>query len=192
MVNDLVFNNCDSNGGKIVLIRHGITKSNSEQRYLGWTDEPLSGIGVKKLEEARKPGFFCDEAFVLFVSPMLRCWQTADIMFPDKEQVIIDNFKEMNFGEFELKNYKELSNDPRYQAYIDSGGETAFPGGECKTDFIKRCMEGYDSALQYMKEHNLKNAVMVVHAGTIMAILSSIKGGHYFDYHVDYGCCIEM
>lgn len=47
----------------------------------------------------------------------------------------------MNFGEWELKSYKELSTDIRfrdsYQAWIDSGGTLAFPNGESRKEFCK-------------------------------------------------------
>ncbi len=65
----------------------------------------------------------------VFVSPMLRCRQTAEILFPQIPQIEIDPWREMDFGEFEGKNYAQLNGDPRYQAWIDSGGTLAFPGG---------------------------------------------------------------
>ena len=34
----------------------------------------------------------------LFVSPMLRCRQTAELLFPGQEQVVIDKLREMDFG----------------------------------------------------------------------------------------------
>ena len=68
----------------------------------------------------------------VFVSPMLRCRQTAEILFPQIPQIEIDPWREMDFGEFEGKNYAQLNGDLRYQAWIDSGGTLAFPGGESR------------------------------------------------------------
>ena len=50
--------------------------------------------------------------------------------------------KECDFGDFENKNYKELSGNPDYQAWIDSGGALPFPGGEDPEGFRNRCRGG--------------------------------------------------
>ena len=80
----------------------------------------------------------------VFVSPMLRCRQTAEILFPQIPQIEIDPWREMDFGEFEGRNYAQLNGDPRYQAWIDSGGTLAFPGGESREAFIARCVDGME------------------------------------------------
>ena len=72
---------------------------------------------------------------IVYVSPYLRAMQTADILFPDAGKVEIPEFAECRFGDFEYKNYAELNGNPDYQRYIDSGGTTAFPGGETKAEF---------------------------------------------------------
>ena len=111
-----------------------MTLGNVEHRYIGrQTDEPLSEDGRQQLEKRKDQwAQVCrtwDMPYV-FVSPMLRCRQTAEILFPQIPQIEIDPWREMDFGEFEGKNYAQLNGDPRYQAWIDSGGTLAFPGGE--------------------------------------------------------------
>ena len=69
------------------------------------------------------------------MSPLRRCQETAEILFPEQKVRIIDQLAECDFGAFENKNYKELSDDPRYQAWIDSNGIMAFPGGESKEEW---------------------------------------------------------
>ena len=65
---------------------------------------------------------------------MRRCIQTAKILYPGRAQVKIEEFRECDFGSFEGKNYQDLSGDPVYQAWIDSGGTLGFPGGEEPAD----------------------------------------------------------
>ena len=108
------------------LLRHGATPANREHRYLGKTDEALSEEGRAELLLKKKE----IPAELLLVSPMLRCRQTAEILFPGRAQVQIPEWTEMDFGRFEGKNYRELNGDPDYQAWIDSGGTLPFPGGE--------------------------------------------------------------
>lgn len=64
---------------KIYLIRHGKTMGNTRGRYIGRTDEPLLEEEQKKLKESSYP-----QVETVFVSPMLRCRQTAAAIFPDQ------------------------------------------------------------------------------------------------------------
>lgn len=108
-----------------MLIRHGETAGNQKQRYIGRrTDEPL----LPQSQEVLKQLDY-GEPQAVYASPMLRCTQTASILFPGKPLNIIDELAECDFGEFENKNYLELDGNANYQAWIDSGGLLPFPGG---------------------------------------------------------------
>ena len=115
---------------EIWLIRHGMTEGNRYQRYIGKTDELLCEEGKEKLKE-----FFYPEPEAVFVSPLVRCRETAEILFPEKRLRIIDQLAECDFGDFENKNYLELSGNPDYQAWVDSGGILPFPNGESREEF---------------------------------------------------------
>ena len=119
---------------RIWLIRHGMTAGNLEQRYVGTTDEPLCEKGRQQILDKRWAHQFED----IYVSPMRRCWETAEILFPTVHQIVVENFRERSFGEFEYRNYRELNGNPDYQAWIDSGGTIGFPGGENLKEFCDR------------------------------------------------------
>ena len=194
----------------IILIRHGATAGNAEKCYIGArTDEPLSEEGKRQLFglKTRRPDR-------LYASPMRRCLETADILFDGQKVRTIENFRETDFGAFEGKNYMELSRDPAYQAWIDSNGEMAFPGGESREEFIRRSVEGFREMVQDIErciaqdtgrthggtescagDQRLQRvggmpafcAAAVVHGGTIMAVLQRLFGGDYYSYHVGNG-----
>ena len=173
----------------LVLIRHGATKANMEHRYLGKTDEVLSKEGEMQLFEYKKMSFFPNIDY-LFSSPMKRCVQTAEILFPELKPVEIEEWKEMDFGVFEGKNYLELQGDKRYHEWIDSNGTLPFPEGESREEFISRCDKGFRSMigkLKPTKEEEHKTVGIIVHGGTIMALLSKYARGNYFDYQVPNG-----
>ena len=143
-----------------IFIRHGCTVSNREHRYLGRTDEPLDEAGVFELENALNNGVYKAleenslKEQIIITSPMRRCKQTAEIILPVAQHhkiYTVKEFSEMDFGEWELKSYKELSTDIRfrdsYQAWIDSGGTLAFPNGESRKEFCKRSICGFERAL---------------------------------------------
>ena len=177
---------------KIWLIRHGMTEGNRHQRYIGVTDEPLCPEGIERLKNITYP-----KPQAIFVSPLRRCQETAEILFPEQKVRIIDQLAECDFGAFENKNYKELSDDPRYQAWIDSNGTLPFPEGESRAEFIDRVCAGMENAADYLRNYAQSNmcrdcgsdrevtVAAVVHGGTIMALLSHYGGGDYYDYQVE-------
>ena len=176
----------------IIMIRHGETPSNKEHRYLGRTDESLSVEGIQKLQKRKNDNYYPSVDYV-FSSPMKRCVETAQILYPNGEAVIIPEWKEMDFGEFEKKNYMELQGDERYQAWIDSNGTLPFPNGESREEFVERCKNGFYCMINKIRDFEDKNGsrdiriALIVHGGTIMSLLSSFYGGEYFDYQVPNG-----
>ena len=98
---------------ELLFIRHGATEGNLHHRYIGRTDEPLCEEGIAQVETLRKQGLSINR---LFVSPMLRTRQTAELLFPQMPYTVVDGLAETDFGRFEGKSADELSGDPAYQA----------------------------------------------------------------------------
>ena len=89
---------------------------------------------------------------VVFQSPLRRCQESADILFPGIPQLIIPEFRETDFGDFEYHTYEELKDDTAYRAWIASGGQTGCPGGE-STDQVKtRIQAGWGILCRKMKK----------------------------------------
>ena len=167
---------------KWVLIRHGQTQGNTEQRYIGCrTDEPLCAQGIKALKEKEYP-----PVQRVFVSPMKRCRETAELLYPGVPTEVIDDFRECDFGAFENKNYAELNGRADYQAWIDSNGEMPFPGGESRAEFAARCVRVFDELVRRVSE---KDCAIIAHGGTIMAIMEKYASpkGSYYDFQVKNG-----
>ncbi len=170
----------------LALIRHGETAANREHRYLGKTDEGLSERGKRLLLSRREQNGYPSVQY-LFSSPMRRCRETAEVLYPGMVPILIPEWEEMDFGQFEYKNYEELKGDARYQAWIDSGGALAFPEGESREAFVSRCGRGFLRMCRTLYEMIQEDAAAfvsvgaVVHGGTIMALLSLYGGASYFD-----------
>lgn len=97
--------------------------------------------------------------------------------------ILVPEFMEMNFGAFEYKTYQEINadSDPAhrlaYQRYIDTNGESAFPGGESKAEFARRVCAGFEEKVipvlwerEQRAEEEIQ-AACIVHGGTIMALM---------------------
>lgn len=170
---------------KIYLIRHGKTAGNLSGKYIGSrTDESLCKEGIQALKEKNYP-----KAELLFVSPMKRCRQTGELLYPGLEQRECPLLKECDFGAFENKNYKELSGNPDYQAWIDSGGILPFPGGEKPEEFRFRCRKGFAQCVEKAFSLGSPSTAIVTHGGTIMSILSAYgyPARDYFDWQIKNG-----
>lgn len=174
----------------LTLIRHGRTKANGEHRYLGKTEEALSAEGREEIQafvnQHRYP-----EADQVFTSSMKRCKETASIIYPRIAAREIPEWDEMDFGIFEGKNYIELNGNPAYQDWIDSGGTLPFPEGESRAEFLSRCQRGMEKMIRELPEQT-KRVTLVVHGGTIMALMSIFYGGAYFDYQVPNGSGFQV
>lgn len=165
----------------INFIRHGKTAGNIEKRYIGKTDEQLCTEGKEEIKNNKYPD--CD---IVISSPMKRCIQTTEIIYPDKKIIICDDLRECDFGNFEGKNYIELSENPDYQKWIDSNGIDTFPYGENPHDFRKRCI---DIFIKTVRKYSDKKLSFVVHGGTIMSIMEKFAIPHrnYYDWQVKNG-----
>lgn len=170
---------------KIYLIRHGKTAGNLEKRYIGVTDEPLCPEGIREFHNRRYPD--CE---IVISSPMKRCIETARLIYPNKKLIVCEGLAECDFGDFEGKNYLELSEDPDYQNWIDSGGVLPFPNGESPGDFKKRCIRGFD---EMIKKYADKGSIaFVIHGGTIMAIMERYTKCGFYDHQIGNGDVIEL
>ena len=169
----------------LVLIRHGQTVGNLRHNYIGRTDEPLCEQGWQNLLQK-----LADEIYPpvkqVFCSPMLRCRQTAVLLYPHLVPQIIDDLRECDFGDFENLNYQDLSDNPAYQAWIDSNGTLPFPGGESREQFAARCVRGFELIVEELLAQR-ESAALVVHGGTIMALLDAFTDGDYYDFVCDNG-----
>jgi alpha-ribazole phosphatase len=168
---------------KWILIRHGQTQRNLEHRYIGCrTDEPLCPEGIAALQGKSYP-----PAAKVYVSPMKRCLETASLLYPGVPTDVVEDFCECDFGDWENKNYAELNGREDYQAWIDSGGEMSFPGGESRAEFAARCVRAFDELLT----RNLQeDCAIIAHGGTIMAIMERYAHpcGAYYDFQISNGC----
>ena len=175
----------------IRVIRHGQTYGNTQRRFLGKTDEPLWEKGKEALEEIRKQGIWGEVGpGQLFSSPMIRCRQTAGILFPEQEPYLLQDMTECDFGIMENKNHEELDGDPRYQAWIDSGGRAPFPGGESLEEFAARTVRAFEEMLEGMDRRGVSEAALVCHGGSIMSIMEMLADPHrdYFTGIKGNGC----
>ena len=155
----------------INLLRHGRTQGNLEHRYVGTTDQPLCPEGRAALEGRSVP-----PVERLFVSPMRRCRETAEILYPHMPQEIIPDLHECCFGDFEGCTYEELKDNPAYIAWTEGLGDP--PSGEGWEDRKIRTLRGFREALSQCSGE--EEIAILSHGGTIMCLLQNLEASHEF------------
>jgi len=180
---------------QVWLIRHGMTQGNKERRYIGRTDESLlpeerNVLKEKRIQLENLLISFENKDVVLYSSPLKRCVETANLLFPGLPISVENGLCECNFGDFEYKNYQELKKEPFYQKWIDSNGTLPFPNGESQESFQKRCVDCFEYLLgkEYVQDKQL--LIFVVHGGTIMSLMSwyAVPKRGYFEWQPANGC----
>lgn len=170
---------------KIVFIRHLKTPGNEKRQYIGRTNENLSEQAVEEFRQRQEQstgGLYPPVQHVI-ASPLKRCIQTAELIYPGQEISVEPMLRECDFGEYEQKTYEELKNEPEYIRWMESGGMTVFPGGEEQTSFRRRCVDGVKRWIARLLEDGADSAAFVVHGGTIMAVLSELAEDKHEFYH---------
>lgn len=168
---------------KIYLLRHGKTAYNAEHRYQGHRDIPLSVEGEAELIRAD-----LDPA-VVYVSPLRRARRTAERLFPDAGQSVVEAFIEMDFGAFEGRNYLEMEDDRDYRAWVDGGCNGRCPGGEDRPEFCRRVCAAFVPLVEQTVGQGLPELVIVAHGGVLMTLMEqfALPERGYFDWEAPNG-----
>ena len=121
----------------IHFIRNALTDENLEGRYIGHTNVELSEEGKEQLRQMKNELIY-PPVDAVFTSPLKRCTQTAEILYPDNKAIVIDGFIEYNFGEFENKTAEQLEKYEEFPRWLAGEKGVKPPYGESNEDFAKR------------------------------------------------------
>lgn len=155
----------------LFLIRHGITEGNLSGKYTSFTDLPLCDEGYANIKRNADDEMYPDVQKV-YSSPLKRCIETADIIYPNRYVGRIENLSECNFGEFEGRTPDELAEVPEYTEWLRGGFQAKAPGGESNEEFTLRCLNGLDEILKDMMKEQITRAAAIAPGGVIMTLLS--------------------
>lgn len=163
----------------VYLLRHGKTAWNLEGRYQGRSGIPLCEAGKRELN----PADFSPER--VYVSPMKRAAETAQLLFPGVQTIAVPGLEEMDFGAFEGKSFRDLADDRAYRAWVEGNCTAPCPGGEGREDFSQRVC----AAFEHLMAREREQLVIVAHGGTQMAILERYGRPHrdYFAWQSPNG-----
>lgn len=151
----------------VELIRHGKTIWHDAKRYQGSSDVPLSEGGKREL----RPAPHCPQT--VYITPLCRTRQTAELLFPTARLVVIEDLREMDFGAFEGRSAAEMADDPAYRTWVEGQCQGRCPGGENLTEFSGRIRRAFARLLDQSITAGEERVTIVAHGGTQMAALSA-------------------
>ena len=142
-------------------------------------------MDLRKLDyEYKYPG-----TQVVFTSPLKRCTETAKILYPEQNPLVIDNLSECNFGEWEGKTADELKNDPDFKKWLAGDSSVKPPRGESNADFTRRVCKMFESIVEGLMKTGTTESVIVTHGGVIMTLLAvyGLPQAKPFEWTMDNG-----
>ncbi len=174
---------------RLLLIRHGQSQANKENRVQGWLDSPLSELGHLHAQLiCRRVAAEFDVAYV-FSSPLLRARQTASYLSAEKNLSlnIIDGLKEQNLGPLSGLTKSEIKN--RYphhdHAWTNNLPRPATEGIESDEQFAARVQQAMDTMLHRIEPGS--TAAVFSHGGTLNQMLKNwlkiTRGGRTFTFN---------
>ncbi|MFH0914608.1 MAG: histidine phosphatase family protein [Chloroflexota bacterium] len=161
---------------RIILVRHGDTKSNSRERFWGATDVELNEEGVRQAHCLRDR-LASEKLSAVYCSDLQRACHTAEIIAAPHglSAVTCTELREINFGELEGLAFSEISHRyPEFtRTWAQRNPDLRYPGGDRLEDFT-RCVLTF---LGRLEKHTDSDTVLVVaHSGVLRTLLCRLLG----------------
>lgn len=169
---------------QVVLVRHGETTANHEQRWYGALDAPLTTRGelqVRATGERFRTTQASAPVDLLYVSPLPRARTTAAAIATaiDIEPIIDDGLREFSIGDWEGRTYRDLIDTENLWGRWAEDPTFTPPNGESPVSFGRRAL----AAVQHLADcHPDQRIVLVTHGGIISALLDIWFGSNSGDW----------
>jgi len=167
----------------LVLLRHGESIWNQENRFTGWTDVDLSPKGVAEAKKAgmilRAKGFTFDLAFT---SVLIRANRTLDIVLDEMNLKGIEVFKSWRLNERHYGTLQGLNKAQTAKQYGDQqvaiwrrSYSVSPPAGESLKDTVERVLPYWTGSIEpFLRKQ--KRAIIVAHGNTLRALIKYLDG----------------
>lgn len=157
--------------GTIVLIRHAAYLKPVPGAYYGQSDLPLTQAGeaqaIRLAALIKRMGFDIKRAYC---SDLMRARRTAELALPDIPAQTTPKLREASFGAWEGKLYREVRNEPAFEAFANGGAPL---GGEAADAVAARVLAELARIVEAAPDGDM---AIVAHAGPIRLIIARLLG----------------
>jgi 2,3-bisphosphoglycerate-dependent phosphoglycerate mutase len=165
---------------RLILLRHGESQWNLENRFTGWVDVPLSPRGIQEAKDAGEKllSFRFDRAFT---SVLARANETLRLVLDTIGQTSIPIEKDKALNERMYGELQGLNKDETVKKYGDAqvkiwrrSYDVRPPGGESLKDTAERVLPYYE---QTIKPFLLKGETILVaaHGNSLRALVMELE-----------------
>ena len=167
--------------GKLVLVRHGQSQWNLENRFTGWVDVPITELGAQEAHRAGK-GLKSLRFDAAFTSDLKRAQQTLDILLEEIGQKGLLVRKDAALNERHYGDLQGLNKAETAKKYGDRqvhvwrrSYDVAPPGGESLKDTAARTLPYFTSQILPLAQKG-KNVLVSAHGNSLRAIVMDLEG----------------
>jgi broad specificity phosphatase PhoE len=163
----------------LLLVRHAETDDNVNFRLAGWTDTDLSPRGESQIELLadhfnRQHGHVEE----LYASPLIRARRTAEAIgaLTGHVPILLDDLREMYFGELDGRPFEELREAYAHLLEADENSEIEdfmWPSGESRSGFTARVLHVTDWIAE---RHPGASVGVITHGGVIATLMTILHG----------------
>jgi 2,3-bisphosphoglycerate-dependent phosphoglycerate mutase len=163
----------------LVIVRHGQSQWNLENRYTGWVDIDLSLLGIEEAHQAGKKlrGYTFDKAYT---SALIRAQRTLDIILEEMgtNHIVIEKDKALNermYGDLQGLNKddtKKQFGEEQVRLWRRSY-DVPPPNGESLKDTAARVLPYYEAKIKPDLQAG-KNILVVAHGNSLRALVMSL------------------
>ncbi|MCM2304284.1 MAG: 2,3-bisphosphoglycerate-dependent phosphoglycerate mutase [Elusimicrobia bacterium] len=166
--------------GKLVLVRHGQSQWNLENRFTGWVDVPITPLGENEAHRAGKElkGIKFD---VAFTSDLKRAQQTLGIILEEIGQKDLTVRKDKALNERHYGDLQGLDKAETAKKYGDAqvhiwrrSFDVQPPNGESLKDTAARTLPYFDAHILPEVKAG-KNVLISAHGNSLRAILMELE-----------------
>jgi 2,3-bisphosphoglycerate-dependent phosphoglycerate mutase len=165
---------------RLILLRHGESQWNLENRFTGWVDVPLSPRGIQEAKDAGEKlrSFTFDRAFT---SALARAIETLRLALDAIGQTAIPIEKDKALNERMYGELQGLNKDETVKKYGEAqvkiwrrSYDVPPPGGESLKDTAERVLPYYE---QTIKPYLLKGETILVaaHGNSLRALIMELE-----------------
>ena len=165
----------------LVLVRHGESQWNLENRFTGWVDVPLSEKGVKEAkaagEKIKKAGIHFDKAYT---SNLQRAQKTLGYILEALGQTDLSVVKDEALNERHYGDLQGLNKAETAQKFGDEqvkiwrrSYDIAPPGGESLKDTAARTLPYFESKIVADLKKGL-NVIVAAHGNSLRSIVMDL------------------
>lgn len=173
---------------RLLLVRHGITESNSARKFVGYSDVELSTAGYRQVEQLRER-LVDDKIDAVYSSDLRRALVTAEVISSGHKVDIVTcpELREVNYGNVEGLTFEEISRlyPEVAESLTNFSLRLKFPGGEDFEGFIERASKFLDK----LKKHTPSQTMLIVsHGGPLRVLICCLLGidlGHWRQIRLD-------